>query len=97
MSAVNYWEVLVRARRAAGPRGREVAERLVAELGIQICSVGAEDAARAATVFEEFGRGTPSDLNLGDCFAYVLAAREGEGLLFKGNDFSKTDVKSALA
>ena len=34
---------------------------------------------------------------MGDCFAYALAAREGDGLLYKGNDFTRTDVKSALA
>lgn len=33
---------------------------------------------------------------MGDCFAYALAAEEGDGLLFKGNDFPKTDIKAAL-
>jgi uncharacterized protein with PIN domain len=36
-------------------------------------------------------------LDPGDCFAYALAEQEGDGLLFKGNDLPKTDVKSALA
>ena len=35
-------------------------------------------------------------LNLGDCFAYALARSRGEPLLFKGDDFSKTDIKAAL-
>ena len=35
-------------------------------------------------------------MNLGDCFAYALAEREGDGLLFKGDDFPKTDVKPAI-
>jgi ribonuclease VapC len=96
MSAVNYWEVLVRARKAGGQRGKEVAEALVRKLGIEICPTEADDARRAADVFERFGRGTPAGLNLGDCFAYALADREDEGLPFKGNDFSKTDIKSAL-
>jgi ribonuclease VapC len=97
ISAVNYWEVLVRARRAAGERGRQVAESLVTQLGVEIRPAAADDARRAAETFERFGRGTPADLNLGDCFAYALADREGDGLLFKGNDFPKTDIKPALA
>ena len=35
-------------------------------------------------------------LNYGDCFAYALAKRRGEPLLFKGNDFSQTDIEPAL-
>ena len=44
-----------------------------------------------------FGKGTGrGPLNLGDCFAYALAQAEGDGLLFKGDDFPKTDVKPAI-
>ncbi len=50
----------------------------------------------AAKAFDRFGRRSPASLNLGDCFAYELAMREGEGLLFKANDFPKADVKSVL-
>jgi ribonuclease VapC len=51
----------------------------------------------AAAAFARF-RGRPGGrLNLGDCFAYALAAREGDGLLFKGDDFPKADVKRVLA
>jgi ribonuclease VapC len=98
ITAVNYWEVLVRARVAAGDRGRELAERLLLELGVEIAPIGAEHARLAADAFDRFGKGSGSSarLNLGDCFAYALAAREGDGLLFKGDDFAKTDVKSAL-
>ena len=43
-----------------------------------------------------FGKGRhPARLNLGDCFAYALAKTSGEPLLFKGNDFSRTDVAVA--
>ena len=95
ISAVNYWEVLVRARRAAGVRGKDVATALIAQLGIEIRPATAADAERAADAFERFGRGTPAGLNLGDCFAYALASAEGDGLLYKGNDFPRTDILSA--
>lgn len=42
------------------------------------------------------GRQHPAQLNLGDCFAYALAKQLGEPLLFKGGDFSKTDVIVAV-
>ena len=44
-----------------------------------------------------YGRGHhPARLNFGDCFAYALAKAEREPLLFKGNDFSQTDIEPAL-
>ena len=52
------------------------------------------DAARRA--WRRFGKGNhPAALNLGDCFAYALAAVTGEPLLFKGEDFARTDVEVA--
>ncbi len=43
------------------------------------------------------GRGHPARLNFGDCFAYALARDRNEPLLFVGNDFIHTDIRSALA
>lgn len=97
MSAVNYWEVLVRARAGRGPDGRALAEALLAEMNIAVVAADADEARAAADAFQRFGKRSAAGLNLGDCFAYALAAREGEGLLFKGDDFTKTDVTSALA
>lgn len=39
----------------------------------------------------------PAALNFGDCFAYALAETTGEPLLFKGGDFARTDITSALS
>ncbi|MDQ2946142.1 MAG: type II toxin-antitoxin system VapC family toxin, partial [Acidobacteriota bacterium] len=51
----------------------------------------------ARQAFHDFGKGQhPAALNFGDCFAYALAKVTGEPLLFKGNDFKKTDIVSAL-
>jgi ribonuclease VapC len=41
------------------------------------------------------GRGHPAQLNLGDCFAYAMAKNARTGLLFKGEEFDKTDILPA--
>jgi ribonuclease VapC len=53
----------------------------------------------ARQAYRDFGKtsGHPAKLNFGDCFSYALAKAKGEPLLFKGQDFSRTDVKSARA
>lgn len=96
ISAVNFWEVLVRAEARHRQDGRQKAEMILAELGITVAPATPTHARDAADAFARYGRRTPADLNMGDCFAYALAAEEGDGLLFKGNDFPKTDIKAAL-
>ena len=50
----------------------------------------------ACEVFRRFGRGRhPAGLNIGDTFAYALARATGEPLLFKGDDFARTDIARA--
>lgn len=53
----------------------------------------------AREAYRDFGKGSghPAGLNLGDCFAYALAKEKGEPLLFKGGDFSLTDLIPVLA
>lgn len=59
--------------------------------------VTAEQAAMAADAFQAWGKGHhPAALNLGDMFAYLLARERDLPLLFKGNDFARTDVRNAL-
>jgi ribonuclease VapC len=96
ITAVNYWEVLARAHVKHGRAGIELAEGLMSRMNISVEVVDAYMARQAVVAFERFHGRPGGRLNLGDCFAYALAAREGDGLLFKGNDFTKTDVKNAL-
>jgi ribonuclease VapC len=64
---------------------------------IQRIAVDARQADLAVKAFGRFGRGRhPAALNIGDCFAYALAKATGETLLFKGGDFARTDIASAL-
>ena len=56
-----------------------------------------EQARVAREAYRDFGKGSghPAGLNLGDCFSYALAKTAGEPLLFKGSDFTETDIRSA--
>jgi ribonuclease VapC len=97
MSAATYVEyVAVLARRFPRFAAAEWVERAVAGLGIRVVDVTAAHALLAADALERFGRTRhPAGLNYGDSFAYALAKATGEPLLFKGDDFSRTDVVAA--
>jgi len=66
---------------------------------ISIEPVTEEQARIGRAAYRDFGKGSgqPAQLNFGDCFAYALAKVSGEPLLFKGRDFSHTDVTPAEA
>ena len=96
ISPVNHWEVLVTAHVRLGAEGVAAAERLMAVLMVDVAPISGEHSRLAAEASRRFGKSSAARLNLGDCFAYALAKVEGEGLLFKGDDFPKTDVKPAL-
>lgn len=97
MSAAGVLEVtmVVEAR-----RGTAIGERfgaLVDTMEIEICPVDADLVAVAQRAWRRFGKGRhPAKLNFGDCFSYALATSLGEPLLFTGDDFTQTDVISAL-
>lgn len=70
---------------------------LLDSIGAEIAAVDADSALRAAAAHLKWGKGVhPAGLNFGDCFAYELAMDRDCPLLYVGNDFGKTDVKSAL-
>ena len=74
-------------------RARPALERLLARIRPDIVPVTAADARLAGDAYDRWGKGVhPAGLNLGDCFAYVLATQRGSPLLFVGHDFSRTDV-----
>jgi ribonuclease VapC len=71
-------------------------DSLISHLRIEIISVDYHQALLAREAFQRFGKGLhPAALNFGDCFSYALAKRTSEPLLYKGNDFSQTDILSA--
>lgn len=64
---------------------------------VETAGFGAEHVELAVDAFRRFGRGRhPAGLNFGDCFSYALAKATGEPLLFRGDDFSQTDIRPAL-
>jgi ribonuclease VapC len=65
---------------------------------IEIEPVTAEQARIARQAYRDYGRGSghPANLNFGDCFSYALARAKREPILFKGDDFSQTDLRSAV-
>jgi ribonuclease VapC len=68
-------------------------DQLVEAAGITIVAHDAAQSAAARSAFLRFGKGRhPAALNLGDCASYALAKERGLPLLFKGEDFSKTDI-----
>ena len=73
-------------------------DELLEASGVQVEPLTEEHARIARQAYRDFGKGSghAAGLNLGDCFAYALAAATGEPLLFKGNDFSETDLTPAL-
>jgi ribonuclease VapC len=67
-------------------------------LDIEIVPVTAEHAAIARQAYRDYGKGSghPAALNFGDCFSYALAKERREPLLYVGQDFVYTDIRSAL-
>lgn len=97
LSAANLVEtgIVVQVRR--GDEATRDLDLLLAKLKIDIIPVSARQAELARKAFRRFGRGRhPARLNFGDCFAYALAKDCSAPLLFKGNDFARTDIAVAL-
>jgi len=73
-----------------------VLDLLTTRLRLLVIPVDHQQALLARDGFRRFGKGRhPAGLNFGDCFSYALSKQTGEALLFKGNDFSETDVLRA--
>jgi ribonuclease VapC len=78
------------------PGGREL-DLLFHKARMEIVPINEEQFGLARQAWRDFGKGRhPAGLNIGDCCSYALSKYSGEPLLFKGGDFSKTDVQSAL-
>ena len=76
--------------------GAEMA-RLIDGLGFEIVSVTPAAARRIAEAYGHWGKGAhPAALNFGDCFAYEVAREHGCPLLYVGEDFARTDIRSSL-
>ena len=88
---------LTRKRRVAVEQAEATVRDFLARAGVEVLSLTDKDADTAIAAFSRYGkgRGHPAQLNLGDCFAYAMAKNHRCALLYKGNDFAETDVRSA--
>lgn len=96
LSPVGYWEASTRLRHARGDGGVAELDVVIERLGIDISPVTQRTTRLASDAEKAFGKRTAARLNLGDCFAYALAKELDAPLLFKGDDFIRTDIEPAL-
>lgn len=88
---------LIEASLVCGPVRQQALDDFIAEAQAEVVPVDEEQARLARDGHLRFGRGSgsPARLNYGDCFSYALARQADDALLFIGDDFTHTDVRSA--
>jgi ribonuclease VapC len=95
-SALAVWETMAGLCRSHGltpAAARQHAMRFVEAGGFLFVSIGEPECDLAAEAYARFGKGRhPAGLNMGDCFAYACAKAHGARLLYKGDDFARTDL-----
>ena len=96
MSVVALLEVAMVVESRGGAVAGQELDVLLEKAAVELVSVTPEHANAARRAWRRFGKGNhPAALNFGDCFAYALARTAGEPLLFKGEDFARTDIEAA--
>ena len=95
-SPVSRWESIIGSRRRLKST-LDHATRVIDEIAVlfRMVAIGSLEAEAAIDAYGRFGKGCghPAQLNMGDCFAYACAKTSGARLLYKGEDFSHTDMK----
>jgi ribonuclease VapC len=99
INAPTYLETAVVMHVRSGLEAQEKLDRLLSELSAEIVPFSYDHARLALAACRRYGQGSghPAGLNFGDCFTYALAKLRDEPVLFKGNDFSRTDLRIAVA
>jgi ribonuclease VapC len=84
---------IVRKEKITVARAEVLVQEFLRRAGIEVASIDAEVGQVAVDAFDRYGKGRhPARLNICDCFAYAMAKRHGVPLLYKGDDFSHTDL-----
>jgi len=96
-SAVAIFEAalgICRKHHATVEEARDDVRAFLDAAGIEVATIAEAEAGAALLAFSRYGkgRGHPAQLNMGDCFAYAVARTRDVPLLYKGNDFSHTDI-----
>jgi len=97
ISAASYLESSIVVDGWRNPILSREFDELIERFNIQIEPVTFEQARIARQAYRDFGKGSghPAGLNFGDCFSYALARDKREPMLWKGDDFGHTDIRSA--
>ncbi len=78
-------------------RGLDVLDKVLNAPRIEVVAFDQRIFENAREAFDRFGRGRhPAKLNFGDCMAYAVAKAHDVPLLYKGDDFARTDIRAAL-
>jgi ribonuclease VapC len=95
ISAGTYLETAIVMQARSGPEAHEKLDRLLAELSAVVVPFTRDHAVLALAAYRQYGKGSghPAGLNFGECFTYALAKIHDEPVLFKGKDFSRTDLR----
>ena len=100
-SAISIWEAaagLCHSYSFSVSSARAQVRRFLDVADFQFIEIGETEYEAAIEAYAQFGKGRHSArLNMGDCYSYACAKTRGAKLLFKGDDFTKTDIQSALA
>ena len=97
MSAFSVVETGIVVEAKKGESGGRELDLLLHRARIEIIPLNGDQIELALTAWRKYGKGNhPAGLNIGDCCAYALAKYSGEPLLFKGEDFSQTDIQPVI-
>ena len=93
VSVFNWLETAIVIEAKKGEAGARELDLLLHRAQIEIVAMNPDQSEIARTAWRVYGKGNhPAGLNIGDCCAYGLAKYSGDPLLFKGEDFSQTDI-----
>ena len=96
LGTATYVEAAIVLQARLGDDGPRALDELCRACGVEVIALDAEQAELAVLAWKRFGRGRhQARLNFGDCFAYALARARSAPLLYKGSDFSQTDIAAA--
>jgi ribonuclease VapC len=93
ISAFTALETSIVIEAKKGESGGRELDLLIHRAQIEIIALNSEQLELARSAWRDYGKGRhPAGLNIGDCCSYALAKHAQEPLLFKGDDFAKTDI-----
>jgi ribonuclease VapC len=96
MSAATFLEAAIVVEARLGDAGGADFDLWLHKAGVRIAPLDEQQADLARRAWRRYGKGRhPAGLNFGDCFSYALSSATQEPLLFKSEDFGKTDIRSA--